>query len=186
MNNYSYKNVKWAIAKELLSSEGFLGNGSRQDLSVIKNYLLGFRKGVAVYDIESSISTYAKVLDLVGNINNSKSKILFVGCPVLLENVIPSLLLGSQHDYVSEKDWVPGMLTNKRYFPDLIINFKREKQFSNKECLKEQIPLVAFVDEASDFSYVDYPILVNLKAEGTAKMYFNLIKQLTTINNVKC
>lgn len=185
MNNYSHKNIKWAIAKELLLSKGFLGTGSRQNISLIKKYLLGFRKGVAVYDIESSISTYAKVLDLVYDIKSSKSRILFVGCPVSLENVVPSMLAESNHTYISEKDWVPGMLTNKRYSPDLIINFKREKQFSNKECLRKQIPLVSFIDEACDFSYVDYPILVNLKSAGAAKMYFNLIKQLIIINNVK-
>lgn len=185
MKNIFSQGIKKVIAQELLMSEGFLGNGSQQNFSIIKNYLLGFRKEAVIYDIEKSIVVYTTVLKLTKLFDNSKLKILFVGSPKSLENYIPKIIAKSNHNYIADQEWVPGMLTNEKIFPDLIVCFKNEQQFSNKECFKKQIPLISFVDESCNLSNIDFPIMVNLKSTGAAKMYLNLVKQLIFNSNVK-
>ena len=47
-------------------------------------------------------------------------------------------------------------------FPNLIITFNLNRTFPSRECFKKEIPLVSFIDDACDFSFIDYPIFINL------------------------
>ena len=168
------------LLKELLFSEGFLGSNSLENLKDKKAFFLGLRKGFSVYDLEKTLTTYFKVLDLVKSFNESSLQILFVGCPPSLEVDIERELSGSNHIFVKEDSWVLGSLTNyiqSGLSPNLIITYKDLRSFPSKECFKKETPLISFVDDSCDFDFVDYPILVNLKSKGASAMYHNIIKQ---------
>ena len=78
------------------------------------------------------------------------------------------------------RDRVLGSLTNSaqsEVSPRLMVTFTLLCTFPSKECFKKEIPLISFVDETCDLSFIDYPIFVNLKSEGAAYMYQYLIKQ---------
>jgi ribosomal protein S2 len=133
-----------------------------------------------VFDIEKSLITYLKVLRLVEACKASSSQILFVGCPPQMELVVKKKLNSSRHIFINESSWVLGSLTNSSQsdiLPNLIVTFNTTRTFPSKECFKKGVPLISFIDDACDFSFIDYPIFINLKSEGASNMYYNLINQ---------
>jgi ribosomal protein S2 len=165
---------------EFLDLESFLGGRASEKMNKIKGFFLGFRKDSIVFDLEKSLVTYLKVLRLVEVCKKSSFSILFVGCPPLIKALVQEKLSDSKHRFIDESSWVLGSLTNpnrSELFPSLIISFNLTCSFPSKESLKKGIPLVSFMDESGDFSFVDYPIFINLKSEGASRMYYNLIKR---------
>jgi len=185
MKQFNEVSFKKEYLKELLDSEGFLGTTSSEKLKDSSGFFLGFRKGSVIFDLEQSLTTFIKVLQLIKGCNASSAKLLFVGCPHSIEHIVQKELNESRHAYINENSWVLGSLTNynqSKVRPDLIVTFNRTCTFPSKECFKKDVPLISFVDETFDITYVDYPIFVNLKSKGAAKMYYQLIKQ--SISNV--
>lgn len=177
LNHFFFEKIE---LKNFLDLKSFLGGSSSNRLNRIKGFLLGFRKGSVVFDIEKSLTTYLKVLRLVTACKESSSQILFVGCPPQIESVVRKKLNNSRHIFISESSWVLGSLTNSsqsELFPNLIITFNLNRTFPSRECFKKEIPLVSFIDDACDFSFIDYPIFINLKSDGASNMYYNLINQ---------
>jgi ribosomal protein S2 len=163
-------------AQELKESVGFLGKYSPGGIgSSLARHLVGLRRKLPLFNIEKSVVAYATLFKLVGTTRLAKGSVLFVGCPVPLERFVVESLVGSNHEYISDHNWVQGSLTNKKYCPDLVICFKRSLRF---ECLKKNIPLASFVERASSLHHLDYPIVANLKSAGVVKMYLSLLKLL--------
>lgn len=186
MTKSNQKPFENSILKELLDSEGFLGSKSKENLEDKKGFFLGFRKDFAVFDLEKSLTTYFKALSLVRSFNESSLQILFVGCPPCMEDFAKEETEKSNNIFIKEDSWVLGSLTNytqSGLSPDLIVTFKSSRSFPSKECLKKNTPLISFIDDSCDVSFVDYPIFINLKSKGAYLMYRNLIKQSGT--NVK-
>ena len=180
MKNVFYKSTKRVITQELLNSVGL---GKAKKKPSLKKHFLGSRKGFSVFDVEKTIVAYTKALSLVNFFDKLGLKILFLGSPLFLEGSVQGLLANSKHIFLPGKSWKPGTFSNRKHFPDLIISFKQGGGFSSKECLNKNIPLVSFVGETNNLILADFPILVNLKSVGAAKMFFNLIKQLALRNN---
>ena len=175
------------LLEELLSSEGFLGSSSLENLKDKKGFFLGLRKGFSVFDLEKSLTTYFNAINLVKAFNESSLQILFIGCPSYLEKTLEEEFINSRHLFVRGDSWVLGYLTNfsqSNLSPSLIVTFKESGVFQSKECFKEEIPLISFVDDTSNLNFVDYPILVNLKSKGASLMYHNLIKQAISKSDV--
>jgi len=187
MKKINHNSLKNKILKDLLDYQGFIGSNHQGNVKDKKGFFLGFRKGFTVFDLERSLSTYIKALNLVKLFNESSLQILFVGAPLFLESFIQEELKRSKHIFIREDSWVLGSLTNhvqSGIYPDLIITFTGHNSFASKECFKRGIPLISFVDDSCDITYIDYPILVNLKSNGASNMYYNLIKQCSSSNNV--
>jgi ribosomal protein S2 len=185
MKRFNEASFRKDCLKELLDSEGFLGTTPSERLKESSGFFLGLRNGSVVFDLERSLTTFIKVLQLIKGCHSSSAKILFVGCPHSIEHIVQKELSKSRHTFISENSWVLGSLTNynqSKIRPDLIVTFNRTCTFPSKECFKKDVPLISFVDETFDITYVDYPIFVNLKSKGAAKMYYQLIKQC--ISNV--
>jgi ribosomal protein S2 len=185
MKKNFYKSNNRVLCQELLTSGGFIGKGKKKNFNV-KKHLLGSRKSFSVYDVEKSIVVYTKVLGLVTFFDKEGLKILFLGSPFFLEDSVKGLLAKSKHVYLSKESWKPGIFSNRRIFPDLIVSFKQDEGFSSKECLNKNIPLVSFVEKTHKRSFADFSVMVNLRSVGAARMFFNLIKQLTLSSHVKC
>jgi ribosomal protein S2 len=187
MKQFNQNPFKKTLLKGLLDSQGFIGSSSQGNVKDKKGFFLGFRKGFTVFDLERSLTTYLKALNLVKIFNESSLQVLFVGAPLSLESFIQKELEKTRHVFIREDSWVLGSLTNyvqSGLYPDLIITFNSHNSFASKECFKRGVPLISFVDDSCDIAYIDYPILVNLKSQGVSHMYYNLIKQCSSNNNV--
>tara|TARA_B100000780_G_C20990511_1_gene396089 strand:+ start:236 stop:799 length:564 start_codon:yes stop_codon:yes gene_type:complete len=187
MKNFNQNSFKKDILQDLLDSEGFIGSKSQENVKGKKGFFLGFRGGFTVFDLERSLTTYFKALNLVKLFNESSLQILFVGAPLFLENIIQKEVEKSKHIFIGEDSWVLGSLTNyiqSGLSPNLIVTFNSDNSFASKECFKRGAPLISFVDDRCDITFIDYPILVNLKSKGASRMYYNLIKQCSSNNNV--
>ena len=85
MKTFSKSHFEILFLKKLLNSEGFLGKGTPKRASEMNGFLLGFRKGSVVFDLEKSLTMYFKALRLIKACRESSYSILFVGCPPLME-----------------------------------------------------------------------------------------------------
>ena len=65
MKTFSKSHFEILFLKKLLNSEGFLGKGTPKRASEMSGFLLGFRKGSVVFDLEKL--TLSSVLVMVYN-----------------------------------------------------------------------------------------------------------------------
>ena len=162
--------------RDIVVTESFLGKNYEPKSC---GYLLGFRKGFVVYDLEKAINTLLKVLNLIKYLKRKELRILFVGCPIHLEIKTQELLVNSSHSYISFSNWVSGSLSNKKqkdFSPNLVVLFDCDKSIFNIEIMKNEIPSIFFIDACGDFKAMDFPIVLNTKSEAARNMFLLLVK----------
>lgn len=168
------------IIKNLLYSDGYLGGSSKKIFQKNQGYVLGSKKGFVIYNLEKVVFTYVKVLSLVKNFKKRKLKLLFIGCPFGMEKKIENLLSPSPHFFISSTNWVHGSLSNNSLlFKELsmVITFNQSLVLSSKELFSKELILISFVEESEKISFVDFPLVINLRSKSIVDMYYYLLKQ---------
>jgi len=127
------KNIN--LITTLIKSKTYLGNAKFTWNPSISPHLYGIRNGFCIFDLEKTIINLKKSLKLISHINNSKKKILFIGFPKEFESKCMKLYNKEGHFYVSNKNWVNGILTNSKDF--FIFKKKFLEELSNKK-IKEK------------------------------------------------
>lgn len=133
-----------------------------------------------IYDTEKSILNYKKIFFLIRFFDFFHLPILFFGSSVLLEFFFKSLSVRTNHFFLLEEDWVPGLLTTEKIFPVLIVCLKKKSIFSGRDLFTKLIPFSCFVEfsDLHSLNHYDYSIWLSLKSKASVKLFLNFFKQL--------
>jgi ribosomal protein S2 len=144
-----------------------------------RNYFIGFRKGVYVLDLERSLWTYFKALNVVRGFKKKGFRLLFIGSPFGVEKTLKRVLSGL-HFFLSSKEWYPGGTSNTKKVQKevyLVIFYSQGLPFLSNECFIKGIPFIGFFNSLDQKSFVDFPIFLNLHSRGSTGLFLYLVNQ---------
>jgi hypothetical protein len=170
------------FTKELLLNN-FFDSGASKNKPWLAQDFSGFYKDHRITDNEKTVFNYKKCFALIRLFDFFRLQILFLGKPLLSELFLKNLSLKSRHIFLFREDWLFGFLTNKQFFPKLIISFKSDVR--QNELLNT--PFVCFINSSeleSSFSHnPDY--LFSLKSFSNLIFFFSFLKHLVLNKNGK-
>jgi len=135
----------------LLKYNGHLGHNIKYQNYKLSRYIYGIINNISVINIEFTLHQLKKVLYLSYDVSSSK------GVIDIIDNQISHL--------------TPGFITNnKKYCDILYILDESNKNQASKEAKSRNIPVVSVVDTDNQYSYIDYPIIINNDSTQLRKM----------------
>lgn len=143
------------------------------------NYLVGFRKGILLLNIEISFKNYFKVLNIVHGLKKTKKSILFVGCPFGLEKRVLKFLV-EPNFFIELKECFHDVLLNSSVLKTkvcFVIAFCDKVCPPLNTCYIKSIPTAQFVFETKSKILLDYPISFNLHSKGVVGLFLYLIRK---------
>jgi hypothetical protein len=176
------KDKNSAFIKELLRNNLFDSDKANSNKRPWLQDFSGFQSN----DTEKTVFNYKKCFALIRLFDFFRLQILFLGKPLLSELFLKNLSLKSRHVFLLNEDWLFGFLTNKQFFPKLIISFKSD--IRQNEVLKT--PYLCFINsfELEESSFIcnnitDY--LFSLKYFSSVIFFFSFLKHLVLNKNGK-
>ena len=174
------KDIERLLVKNLLKlTSCFVKKGDPFTYHKNKKYFWGVKKGNAFFDLERALDSFFRASRLIRILKIKRIKILFIGCPTILEKKI-SLLMKNKHFFISSTKWKLGGLGHYTAIlekPHLIVVFRRDIFFMGKESFALTIPTIAFMDNKTTSVFIDFPVFLNLTFKKTICLFLYLINQ---------
>jgi len=171
--------IERKIVQNFLNLENsFLSTGEFPLLKKNKKYLLGFRRGVYIINLEKSILNYFRVIKLLRLFQKSNLQTLFIGCPKPLNAIVSTFLLKFDAPKTQLK-WSCDNLLEKGFLSKnvhLAVVFDRN--LLAEHCLQKNIPIIG-IGTRFNTDLVDFPILINFNSISTFGLLLYLIKLIS-------
>ena len=174
--------------KRFIKSNVYIGHTIKHKVLPNFVYLLGFRNGLFIINLEYTLLYMRLALLFVLSLNLYKrNKLAFIGVNPFFSNYVKFAALKSNQFYFINK-WINGYLsnfvelsfnrefslelTNATRLPSAVfcLNIDRKPTILN-ECVKARIPLISIVDSNIDPSFIMYPIPGNDDALASISLY---------------
>ena len=143
----------------------------------IANYCHGFRKGTSLLNMENSIKSYFKVLNIIQRLKKTKKPILFIGSPFGFEKKIKSFfpklqIFLSLKEFFEEVFFSSILIKTRAHF---VIAFCDRVCPLFNDCFIKSIPVVCFTLEVNNTTFLDYPVLINIRSKGCIGLFLYLL-----------
>lgn len=160
--------------------------------SSLRPYVCGARKKMIFFDLKKIFLSLRIAFHFLTKVNLSGKKILFVGCPSVIEKEFSLLCCKHGHFYLGS--WTQGFLKKLKKsslrepngFPAVIVVFSPSCfQQVIEETSYYDIPIIAFVKGNDCPMKIDYPIYGNFTSPKGGQFLVNLFQQFFLVSKLK-
>ncbi|ORX37178.1 ribosomal protein S2, flavodoxin-like domain-containing protein [Kockovaella imperatae] len=163
-----------AALSTLMASGAALGGSPKNLNKNYKNYIYGYRSGLAIIDLEKTLPLLRHASAVIRDVVKADGVILFVGTATGMERCMDKAKKRMGDNGFMTNKWIPGLLTNPQSLfglqpllkgsnaPDLVVFLNpADVSFGVRECTVRAIPTIAIIDTHLDPRVVTYPIPAN-------------------------
>jgi small subunit ribosomal protein S2 len=176
--------IKFTVV-ELLNKGVHIGHSKRLSTYLFDRYLVGYRHGVALIDLQQSAFMLRRALAFVTEVVSKRGTVLFVD---RLMKKRTRMFYG--HLFV-KRGWITGGLTNmsalsnnfnertSNFLPSAIVLLSEDKNkyYLFNEARKLGIPSVGIIDSNMSPGLATFPIAGNNDTVGSVKLYLALFRR---------
>eukprot|EP00128_Syssomonas_multiformis_P017413 Colp12_sorted_trinity150504_noHs@18653 len=168
------------LLKTLFEAGVHLGHKASVWNPKMESYLLGKREGIHIFDLEKTVVSLRRVLNVLRHLAYEDGIILFVCTRPQFEGVVRNAAISCKEYYITKK-WVGGTLTNRQetlkadILPDVIIFLSMPV---NKTAIHEAhmagVPTIGICDSDCDPDLVTYVVPGNDDSPSAVSLYCKL------------